>query len=1117
MISQFFHRIRESDKAQLAPLGLRFALVAFFLLLTVVAAPLLGFEFLLFPISVLCLAALAVNGVFLLWVIKGRWLRFRVYISTFFDLILTTFAMHYLGGIETPFFWVYALILAAVATLHGVRIGVYAATVSTIMYAGLLLGEFFHIIPHVDFQRLNPAYLHEDASYLVVVLLSNSTLFFLIAGVSGLLSERLLRSRNMLKRAGEALQRENVDRKQLEQSLRDSEAKYRKLMETANDAILVADADTGEILEANKRAGEMMGLLPEQIVGMHQTLLHPPREAERYADLFRRSVEAGAGILDEPDVHICHKSGRQIPVEISGSVIDLGGRRVIQGIFHGLTERRRMENELREHRDRLEELVKERTQELAEVNRMLRSEVDVRRRAEEELRQSEEKYRTLVENMPDHVLLLDQEGMILYINFSKEFSSRVEVIGRKASGLMQEESAKIYEKTLQRTVESKMPSGLEIVSAFGKTYRVRLIPLGDKIMSVGTDITERKLAEEALHKSEQKYRSLVDLTSDSVYELDEKLRYTYVSGRGGDISGRKPEDHIGKTPFDYMPEEERERVLGFLQDKLVAPQPLRAFENILVGQDGRPVVVETSAVPIYGAQGEFSGYLCVDRDITERKRAEEALRESEERWRSLVENAPDTVLTVDRKGKILFINRPIAGIDAEDAVGTSVLDYVVPEYRERVSRAIQRVFQTGQSDSYEIVARGPSNALSWYATNLAPIKFNGKVQSAIMITRDINESKSVEFQLRQREAHLQSILETSLDGIAVTSEQQRVVYGNSALAHMFGYDKSSDVIDTETINYFAPESYPVLQALRERLGNQEPIDAVVEFKGKRKNGSAFDAEMKINFFFDGGQRLDVAAIRDVTERKKMEHQLRQAGKLAAVGELAAGVAHEINNPIAAIDVQTGLLRDIVEEERENLREHFLNRIETYFGTVEGLVQRCQSVTSSLLSFTRIPQYREDAVDLNKLLRQTLDLVVGLTDKNPEVALLLDERLPLLSCDPHQLQQVFINLLNNALNAIDSGGTITVASRLNEDGSIGIQFEDSGCGIPVETQERIFDPFFTTRPEGTGIGLSISHYTIEQMNGKISVRSAPGKGSTFTVTLPASSGTMESPEGASIPE
>ncbi len=305
----------------------------------------------------------------------------------------------------------------------------------------------------------------------------------------------------------------------------------------------------------------------------------------------------------------------------------------------------------------------------------------------------------------------------------------------------------------------------------------------------------------------------------------------------------------------------------------------------------------------------------------------------------------------------------------------------------------------------------------------------------------------------------------------------------------------------------ARDTYP---DLKEREAFQQAIVQQgfvkdYELNMKRRDGGKLSVLVTANAVRD--DKGTVVAYRgimhDVTQRKRLESQLHQSSKLAAIGELAAGVAHEINNPIAAIDVQSGVLRDIIEDERDKLNDTLAAGLEEYLDTVQEQVQRCLSVTNTLLSFARRDREEYQDFGINDLLKRTVTLVTSLADKKAGVEMILDDRLPLFRGEPNRLQQVFVNLLSNAIKALGEKGSITIVTRLDDAGDICIDFRDSGCGMPKEIKHRIFDPFFTTRSEGkgTGLGLSISYYIIKEMNGAIDVDSSPGQGTTFTVTLP----------------
>jgi diguanylate cyclase (GGDEF)-like protein/PAS domain S-box-containing protein len=250
--------------------------------------------------------------------------------------------------------------------------------------------------------------------------------------------------------------------------------------------------------------------------------------------------------------------------------------------------------------------------------------------------------------------------------------------------------------------------------------------------------TERKQAEEALRESEHKYRDLVENINDVIYAIDEDGLVTYVSPAIESFIGYGPSEVIGRHLKEFIYEEDLPRLMENFRS--VFSGHTTANEYRALTKHGEVRWMRTSSRPVLMGN-RVIGVRGVLADITERKRAEEALRASEEKWRSLVENAPDIIFTVDREGKILFINYAPAGLTAEEALGTSVYDYVVPKYRETTRQSIKRVFQTGNPDCFEIAARGPHDITSWYSTRLGPIKHDGEVVAVMLITRDITEDK----------------------------------------------------------------------------------------------------------------------------------------------------------------------------------------------------------------------------------------------------------------------------------------------------------------------------------------------------------------------------------------
>lgn len=235
---------------------------------------------------------------------------------------------------------------------------------------------------------------------------------------------------------------------------------------------------------------------------------------------------------------------------------------------------------------------------------------------------------------------------------------------------------------------------------------------------------------------------------------------------------------------------------------------------------------------------------------------------------------------------------------------------------------------------------------------------------------------------------------------------------------------------------------------------------------------------------------------------QLNAQLVQTDKLAALGKMAAGIAHEINNPLAVIGEKAGWMRDLLQEETFQQSENFDQYVKS-IDKIEEHVERARKITHNMLGFARRMEPRLDDVDVNAVLSQTVDLLANHARlNNIAIEKQFQQDIPVIASDQSRLQQVLLNLINNAVDAIGKDGRIALCTR-TADGFVEIDIQDNGPGIPKQMQSKIFDPFFTTKPagSGTGLGLSISYSIIEQLNGRISVFSEPGRGTTFTVCLP----------------
>lgn len=382
-----------------------------------------------------------------------------------------------------------------------------------------------------------------------------------------------------------------------------------------------------------------------------------------------------------------------------------------------------------------------------------------------------------------------------------------------------------------------------------------------------------------------------------------------------------------------------------------------------------------------------------------------------------------------------------------------------------------------------------------------PIIEDGRIIGVLAVMNDITEKRALQSQVAETGEYLQNLIDNANDIIYTLDDGGYITFLNKMGQEVTGYT----FVETERAHY---SSYVPRKTLQK---HERYFSAALQGKSQRYESSILGYDDKVvNVLINvtpirkEDRVVGVLGIaRDITERKKMEAQLLQAGKMAAIGELAAGVAHEINNPVAIISGTAEQLLFLIDHYRDRPQE-MSNRLARHVETIREQAGRCKKITEGLLNFARKTETRTRPVNLSKLFDGTAALVGNRAlSERKNIILDVAPNVGTIEADPNQLEQVFLNLVNNALDAVDRNGTVTVRAKM-EDETIVIDVDDDGLGIPEQHLKKIFDPFFTTKPlgKGTGLGLSICFGIIQEMNGTISVTSKPRTGTTFTIRLPS---------------
>ncbi len=496
-----------------------------------------------------------------------------------------------------------------------------------------------------------------------------------------------------------------------------------------------------------------------------------------------------------------------------------------------------------------------------------------------------------------------------------------------------------------------------------------------------------------------------------------------------------------------------------------------------------------------------------------RSAAEESQR-NEQRFRTLVDNAPLGVLTLDPAGRIVTANAAYAELVGapEPAVLLGLRVRSTPSWSPELGEAMHRVLGSGEQGVIETSWTSRWGKPVRVRLHGAPIRDEkGRVLGIHAIAEDLSRRERAE----ERAIRLGRILESARNEIYVfEADTLRFLQVNRGARENLGYSMRElhELTPLDIKPEFTSERF---EALLAPLRNGSKKKLQFETVHRRKDGSTYPVEVHLQFSADSSSRVFAAIIVDTTERREAEAaqrelalQLRQAQKMEAVGLLAGGVAHDFNNLLTVISGNAELLRAGLEQQPE---------LRAAAGEIQQAAQRASELTRQLLQFGRKETLRPKVVDLNQLVAGLESMLRRLLGPEVQLAVESDAGVGRVCVDPVQLEQVIVNLALNARDAMPGGGRLRLAlgnvelettDVVSPDGArpgsfVTLSVSDTGMGMPEEVQARVFEPFFTTKPpgEGSGLGLSTSYGIVRQSGGTIRVRSAPARGSTFEVLLP----------------
>ena len=467
-------------------------------------------------------------------------------------------------------------------------------------------------------------------------------------------------------------------------------------------------------------------------------------------------------------------------------------------------------------------------------------------------------------------------------------------------------------------------------------------------------------------------------------------------------------------------------------------------------------------------------------------------------WRSLADAIPDMLLLVDRKGEILYINHTPAGVQMAEVLGKSALDYIPPGSRSELKDSLCQIFATGSTRWREQRVIHPDGTERWYATHSGPVLLEDEVSAAVIIARDITDSKRGQFALAESEARYRTLVEYAPEAIVVFDvDACHFVDVNENACALFGLGREA-LLDSNPVELSPltqldgrPSAEAAGDYLHAALCGEVPH---FEWLHRTSTGASIQCEVRLVKMPSMERRLVRGSITDVTPQRRLEQQIRQWQKMDALGQLAGGIAHDFNNVLTMVLASAEMLvTDLTDEaHRADAR------------AIVMAARKGAALTSHLLSFARRQTTAVDHVlDLNDVVREIATIINRVLGDNITLLLELDPGGAPARIDRSEAEQIAMNLLLNARDAIIGPGTIQVTTARGQGGSHFslLRVRDTGAGIDPEVKRRMFEPFFTTKAEkGSGLGLSTVYGIVSQAGGTLEVDSTVGFGTTMDVML-----------------
>ncbi len=884
-----------------------------------------------------------------------------------------------------------------------------------------------------------------------------------------------------------------TERSSFIEMIKEREKHFKAIADTANDAIVTANSE-GKIIYVNKSVVEIFGYEIDELLNEDLTILMPEKYKEPYRSSFNSGLAAGENKLFGKTLELTarKKDGSEFPVELSLAKWDMNNEHYFTGMIRDISLRKQTQTELIESRNSLLEA--------QSITKMGNWEWDI---SSDTVKWSDEMY-SIYELIPEE-FTPSFEGFLsrLIPESYDEVKSKIETSFKTKS------SFEFYERIIT-------PSGrIKILRSQGG---VKLDDNGSVIKMVGTclDITKMREAEEKLRENEERLRLILDNVKDYAIIMIDENGFIKSWNKGAEqINGYKAEEIIGKHISVFYRQEDIEAKEAQNNLEFAAKYGCFEKEDWRVRKDGSLFLANIIFTPVYDNKNKITGFVKVTRNITERKQAEEALKQSENQLKEAQKIAKLGSWDWNIKtNKVTWSEEmhSIYGVDSKSFEGTieSYRDLIHPDDLELVRNTVENSIKNKEPFNYYhkiITPAGEVKILN--AQGEIHLNPEGEIEGLFGVSMDVTEIKNAEEKIRKSEKQLKEAQQITKLGSWEADLRTGKILWSDEMFRIHGLEKKEFGPDYKELRELIyPDDLPLMDELAVTM-IEKPQQKDIQYRITAPNGCLkyLKAELRVEYDEFAIPVRIFGSVQDITDIKLVEEELRRINsklsetqkklvhneKLAALGRFSSGIAHEIRNPLANISALSQLLSklDLDERSKKHLKYILIN------------TDIANKIIKDLLNFASPEDLVFENEDINEIINNILESAAPrcLENKIKIIKDISSDKLELY-IDKIRMENAIMNFISNSIEAMPEGGKLSVSVKMEKiSEKVIIKISDTGEGIPQENIDKIFEPFYTSKKDGTGLGLALSFQTVKSHSGELDIESKLNEGTTIKISIP----------------